>query len=97
MKTIFIPFDQAFKEQVIAILNENHVRGFTFWENVQGRGSKTGEPHYGNHAWPSLNNALLTVVDDAKVKPILEALKNLDKSSEMLGLRAFVWNIEEMY
>lgn len=97
MKTIFISFDQAFKEDVIALLNLNHVRGFTFWNEVQGRGSVDGEPHYGNHAWPSLNNAILTIVDADKVQPILEAIKNLDESSKMLGLRAFVWNIEEMY
>ncbi|MHB9055814.1 MAG: PG0541 family transporter-associated protein [Paludibacteraceae bacterium] len=97
MKTILISFDQAFKDDVIALLNLNHVRGFTFWNEVQGRGSVDGEPHYGNHAWPSLNNAILTVVDADKVQPILEALKNLDESSKMLGLRAFVWNIEEMY
>ncbi len=96
MKTIFIPFDQAFKDDVITVLNRNHVRGFTAWDEIQGRGSKDGEPHFGSHAWPSLNSAILTVVDDDKVKPIMEDLKTLDLSSEMLGLRAFVWNVEEM-
>lgn len=97
MKTIFISFDQAFKDDVISLLNRNHARGFTFWDQVQGRGSVDGEPHYGNHAWPSLNNAILTVVEDDKVKPILSELKELDETSKMLGLRAFVWNVEDMY
>ncbi|MGC3976885.1 MAG: hypothetical protein QM751_00740 [Paludibacteraceae bacterium] len=96
MKTIFIPCDQAFKEDVLVILSQNNVRGFTGWDEVQGRGSKTGEPHLGSHAWPSLNSAILTVVDDDKVKSILEALKKLDDSSAQLGLRAFVWNVEEV-
>lgn len=60
-----------------------------------GRGSKTGEPHYGTHAWPSLNGAILTVVPDEKVKPILEDLKALDATSDVMGIRAFVWNIED--
>ena len=96
MKTIFIPCDQAYKEGVLKILNTNNVRGYTAWDEVQGRGSKTGEPHLGSHAWPSLNSAILTVVEDHKVKPILEALRELDDSSALLGLRAFVWNVEEM-
>ena len=95
MKSLFIAFDQAYYEQVVAILNSNHVRGFTLWNDVQGRGSKTGEPHFGSHAWPSLNSTILSVVDDEKVKPLLVALKALDDTSDLMGLRAFVWNVED--
>lgn len=95
MKSIFIVFDQAYYEQILSILNYNHVRGFTRWDQVQGRGSKTGEPHYGTHAWPSLNSSILTVVPEAKVKPLLEELKALDATSDLMGLRAFVWNVED--
>lgn len=95
MKSIFISFDQAYYEQVLTILSINHVRGFSGWEAVIGRGSKTGEPHYGTHAWPALNTSILTVVDDEKVKPILDDLRALDGTSERMGIRAFVWNIED--
>jgi len=95
MKSIFISFDQAYYEQIQTILTLNHVRGFTGWEAVTGRGSKTGEPHFGSHAWPSLNTAIITVVDDEKVKPILDELRVLDGTSELMGIRAFVWNIED--
>jgi nitrogen regulatory protein PII len=95
MKSIFITFDQAYYEQVQTILTLNHVRGFTGWESVIGRGSNTGEPHYGTHAWPSLNTAIITVVPDEKVKPILAELRQLDGTSELMGIRAFVWNIED--
>ena len=94
MKSIFITFDQAYYEQVQSILSINHVRGFTGWESVIGRGTQTGEPHYGTHAWPSLNTAILTVVPDEKVKTILDQLHELDGTSELMGIRAFVWNIE---
>ena len=95
MKSIFISFDQAYYEQVQQILTLNHVRGFSGWESVIGRGTKTGDPHYGTHAWPSLNTAILTVVDDEKVKPILSDLRELNSTSEQMGIRAFVWNIED--
>lgn len=90
-----ITFDQAFYERIIEVLNRQGCRGFSYWEQLQGRGSKTGEPHYGSHAWPSMCSAIMTVVDDAKVDGLLEALHAMDKETEMLGLRAFVWNIEK--
>lgn len=95
MKSIFISLDQAYYEEVQSILTLNHVRGFTGWESVIGRGSNSGEPHYGSHAWPSLNTAIITIVEDEKVAPILEQLKKLDGTSELMGIRAFVWNIED--
>lgn len=95
MKAVFIAFDQAYYEQILTILNFAHIKGFTRWEEVQGRGSNTGEPHYGSHAWPSLNSTILTVIDDAKVKPLLAELKALNATSELMGLRAFVWHVED--
>ena len=54
MKSVFITFDQAFFERIMALLDRQGCRGFSYWQQVQGRGSKTGEPHYGSHAWPSI-------------------------------------------
>jgi len=95
MKSIFIAFDQAYYDQIITVLSTNHVRGFTGWEAVIGRGTQTGEPHFGTHAWPSQNTSILTVVEDEKVSSILEDLRTLDGTSERMGIRAFVWNIED--
>ncbi len=96
MKAVFISFYQAFYDEVMAVLEKNQIRGFTFWNEVQGRGSDDGEPHYGSHAWPTLNSAILTFVQDEKVKPLLQDLHELDLTAEQQGLRAFVWNAEEM-
>ncbi len=95
MKSVFITFDQAYYERILAVLDRQGCRGFTYFQQVQGRGSKTGDPHYGSHAWPSMCSAIITIVPDEKVDPLLEILHNLDKATEMLGLRAFVWNIEK--
>ena len=97
MKAVFISFDQAHKEDVIRILDKYMIRGFTLWEGTHGRGTKEGEPHYGSHAWPSLNNSIISVVDDVKVKSLKESLKELDEASPMLGLRVFIWNVENYY
>lgn len=95
MKSIMITFDQAYNERIVELLDRMNCRGFTRWEQVQGRGSKNGEPHYGSHAWPSMCSAIMTVVDDHKVQPLLDKLHEMDQETEMLGLRAFVWNVEQ--
>ncbi len=94
MKSILITFDQAYYERIIDMLERNNCRGFTAWQEVQGRGSKTGEPHYGSHAWPSLASALIAIVEDSRVDAVLNKLHEMDVETPKLGLRAFVWNIE---
>ncbi|MCM1483886.1 MAG: hypothetical protein NC043_06085 [Muribaculaceae bacterium] len=95
MKSILIAFDQAYYDRITTMLEKSGCRGFTAWTEVQGRGSRTGEPHYGSHAWPSLASAIITVVDDSRVDSVLSQLRAMDEATPKLGLRAFVWNIEQ--
>ncbi|MBO4263606.1 MAG: hypothetical protein J5871_02875 [Bacteroidales bacterium] len=95
MKAIFISYNQAYNEEIAELLAAFHQRGYTCWEEIQGRGGINGQPHMGSHAWPALNNAILSVVADDKVDGILDALKAKDEEAPDLGLRAFVWNVEK--
>ena len=96
MKAIFISAFQAFYDEIIAIFDALEIRGFTYWSETQGRGTNDGEPHYGTHAWPSLNCSFLAFVEENKVDKLLEALKALDQTAEQQGLRAFVMPCEKM-
>lgn len=95
MKAILITFDQAHYSRIIEELEKANCRGFTAWEQVQGRGSVMGEPHYGSHAWPSMASAIISMVEDHRVDTVLAKLREIDESRPKLGLRAFVWNIEQ--
>lgn len=95
MKAIFIAYDQAHKDSVIEALSSSMQRGFSCFEQVQGRGSKTGEPHYGSHAWPGMNSAIISFCEDDRIPLILERLRKIDQESPMLGLRAFVLPVEQ--
>lgn len=95
MKSVLITFDQAHYDRVIATLDRLNCRGFTYWDRVKGRGSKTGDPHFGSHAWPSMSSAILAVVEDDQVDALLTVLKRIDDAYDLLGLRAFVWNVEQ--
>lgn len=95
MKSVFIVFNQAFTSRVEYMLDELGVRGFTFFEQVQGRGSVDGEPRRGTHTWPEMNSAVIAIVPDEKVDELLLTVKKLDSRNKAVGVRAFVWNIEK--
>ena len=96
MKTVFITYDQANHDNIIEVLDRTNIKGYTLFPQVMGRGTNTGEPHMGSHAWPTMNSAIITVVEDEIVDILLQRLKQVDVDNEMLGLRAFVWNVEQM-
>lgn len=95
MLAIFISYNQAYNDEIVEVLEQFSQRGFTRWDEVAGRGGIDGEPHYGNHAWPVLNQAVLTFVDDSIVDGVMQALHAKDEQYPDLGLRAFAWKVEK--
>ena len=94
MKAVFIVYGQSLTDPLEQVLNKLGISGFTRWEEVQGRGNHSGEPHYGTHAWPTKNGAMLTIIDETQVDVLLESLRRINKQAEQQGLNAYVWNIE---
>ena len=97
MKAVFIVFNQAQTEKVEYLFDKLEIRGFTRWTDLTGRGSVDGPPHMNTHTWPEQNSARLTVVEDHMVEPILDGVKKLDEVNKAVGIRAFVWNVENLY
>ncbi len=93
MKAVFIVFNQANTERVEYMFDRLEIRGYTWWNDVQGRGSETGEPRMGTHTWPEMNSAVLTIIPDEKVDELLDRVRKLDQVNEEVGVRAFVWEI----
>lgn len=79
------------------ILDMLHIKGFTWWTDVKGRGSVSGEPRMGTHTWPEMNSALMTVIPESKVAELIEKVKKLDAINQEVGVRAFVWDINQVY
>ena len=93
MKAVFMACNQSMYDEVIQIMDNMGVRGFTGWEELIGRGTTDGEPHLGNHAWPAMNSALISVMEDDKAQEFLAKLKKLDEDNHQQGLRAFAWDV----
>ena len=96
MKALFVACGQAMYDSVMQLMDELAVRGFTGWEELIGRGSATGDPHLGSHAWPAMNSALIAMVEDEKAAEFLARLRKLDEENPNQGLRAFAWNVSDV-
>jgi nitrogen regulatory protein PII len=96
MKAIMIVYNQAHTEKIEYLFDKLGIRGYTLWENVQGRGSQSGVPHLGTHTWPEINKSILAVVDDSIVDNILDKVKKIDAINDEVGIRAFVWDVLKM-
>ena len=97
MKAILIVFNQVLSEEVLEMLNKLELRGFTKFNDLQGRGSETGDPHMGSHTWPSLNNAVLTITEKEMIDKVFEAIDDINQEMEEQGIRAFTWSVEKSY
>ena len=95
MKAIFVAYNQAYNQEIVELFEQLGQRGYTVWSEIGGRGSVDGEPHLGNHAWPTQNHALLTAVDDTLVAEIMDRLRQTDRDNPKLGLRAYVLPVED--
>jgi nitrogen regulatory protein PII len=95
MKAIFVVYNQAYNQEIVEMLEGMGQRGYTVWQEIGGRGSVDGEPHLGNHAWPTQNHALLSVVEDALAPKIMQELRKTDTANKALGLRAYVLPVED--
>ena len=95
MKAVFMACNQSMYDAVMDIMKDMELRGFTGWEELIGQGSNDGEPHLGNHAWPTMNSALISVMEDDKAAEFLKRLKQLDEANNKQGLRAFAWPITD--
>ena len=91
-----IVFNQANTERVGYMLDVLGIQGWSFFEQVQGQGSVNGDPRRGTHAWPEMNSAVITVVEDDQVPTLLESVQKLDARNPEVGVKAFSWKIEEL-
>jgi nitrogen regulatory protein PII len=93
MKAIMIIYNQVHTERIEYMFDMLGIKGYSLWENVQGRGTSTGVPHLGTHAWPEINKSVIAVVDDKVVDSVLDVIKKIDAVNKEVGIRAFGWDI----
>ena len=95
MKALFIVYNQAYNQEIVQLLEGIGQKGFTLWQEIGGRGTETGEPHLGSHAWPTRNHAVLSALPDDTAARVMQQLRRTDADNPKLGLRAYMWSVED--
>lgn len=95
MKALWITYDIVLDEDILRLLDECHIVGFTRWPRLSGRGPHSGA-RLDSHVWPGANAAVVTVQDDETVAGLLARLQALrDEVGDETGLWAFTTPVLE--
>ena len=95
MEMVLLIYDADFDEDVMEILSQSSVRGFTKWERVVGRGERS-DPRLGNSVWPGYNSAILVAVDEDTQNRLIGALKRLHAQLGSKSIKIFTWSVKEV-
>ena len=87
MKALWITYDIVLDEDIMRLLDECKVAGFTRWPRLSGRGPNSGA-RLDDHVWPGANAAVLTVQDDETVDRLMARLQAL---RDEVGAKTGVW------
>ncbi|MCM8782625.1 MAG: hypothetical protein NC828_06225 [Candidatus Omnitrophica bacterium] len=95
MKMVLIVYNEAIDEEVKEVLEKCGLKNFTQITQVFGQGETSGL-HLGNDIWPGRNNILLVACEEKQKTQLLSYIRELRRRLGKEGIKAFVWNLEEI-
>ncbi len=95
MKMAMISYNEAIDFEVMEVLENCGLKNYTKIPAVYGKGAVSGT-HLGNDIWPGRNNILFVADNEEEIKKLLSCIRDLRKKLGQEGVKAFVWNLEEV-
>ncbi len=95
LKMIMISYNEAIEVEVMEVLLNCSLKNYTQIHGAFGKGTSSGT-HLGNDIWPGRNNILFTTCEPNDAKQLVTCIKALRKKLGREGVKAFVWNLEEI-
>jgi hypothetical protein len=95
MKAVLILHNEAIDGEITELLKSGSVENYTKFTNVLGKG-ELSNPHLNTEIWPEKNYGTLVIVDETKAKAIMEKVKQMRKELGAEGVKAFLWEIEDV-
>jgi nitrogen regulatory protein PII len=95
MKAVLIVHNAAIDEEVNESLESIGIKCYTKFTNTLGKG-EISEPHLNTDVWPGINYGTLVVTEQVRAKEIMETVRRMRKQLGTEGLKAFMWEIEEI-
>jgi len=95
MKAVLVIHNAAIDEEVNEALVSIGIECYTKFPNILGKG-ELSEPHLNTDVWPAINCGTLAVTDQAKAKELMDKVRQMRSKLGTEGLKAFVWEIEDV-
>ncbi len=93
MQMLMMIVDSRHREKIESALSDQHVLGYTEIPTVYGSG-RTG-PRLGSRAYPTESSIIFTVVDEAKVRGLLDAI-DASCGECRSSMHTIVWKVDRM-
>ncbi len=95
MKAVLIMHNVAVDEQVNEALVSIGIDCYTKFTDTLGKG-RLSEPHLNTDVWPGVNYGTFIVTDQVKAKQVMENIRQMREKLGSEGLKAFMWEIEDV-
>ena len=95
MKMVFMSFFEGKTDEVLELLESEHIESYTLWPKTQGKAAGF-RPRMGTQVWPGNNGAVLFPIEDDRLDSLMEKVEEFNQEAEYEGLSAFVFDITNM-
>jgi len=95
MKAVLIVHNAAIDEEVNESLASLGINCYTKFPNTLGAG-EISEPHLNTDVWPGINYGTFVVTEQAKAAAIMDRIRQMREKLGTEGLKAFMWEIEDI-
>jgi nitrogen regulatory protein PII len=95
MKAVLIVHNAAVDEEVNEALEAAGVNCYTKFTNTLGKGRLSG-PHLNTDVWPGTNCATFVVTEEPEARAIMQAVRQMREKLASEGMKAFMWQIEDI-
>lgn len=95
MKAVLIIHNAAIDEEVNEVLESAGIDCYTKFPNTVGKG-RASEPHLNTDVWPGINCGTFVVTAEAPAKELMEKVRRMRKKWASVGIKAFMWEIEDI-
>jgi hypothetical protein len=95
MKAVLIIHNAAIDEEVNEVLESVDIDCYTKFPNTVGKG-RASEPHLNIDVWPGINCGTFVVTEEALAKELMEQVRLMREKWASVGIKAFMWEIEDI-
>jgi hypothetical protein len=95
MKAVLIMHNAAIDAEVNEALRKVGVDCYTKFTDTIGEG-RLSEPHLNTDVWPGINYGTFVVIDQPKADKIMQSVRRMREKLGSEGLKAFMWEIDDI-